>query len=403
LVKNLSKTASGQIVSEETARKICEVIGIPANPAKTAEVKEILSYNYHLPDADLKAENNYFFARTRLGDAHGQAARLEVPMGASINGEMRYRIADHYFSDHLPLDASISRNVRVTNLGPAALSSAGTTPVHLAYHWRDSDGQLIEWEGVRSRLPIDLVAGRTMTVPMLVRTPRVEGTYMLELTLVHEQVHWLDGDARRITVRVSCNGSDPVPEDWVQTGKQYDYRSDHVLGQEMLQEEFGNGGGMRRKVLEIGGCCHPQAERLSADVYNVDIDVQTLQIGHLRPRNMPGQVRFICADANQLPFVDASVDAIVMFSTFHHFAQPTRLLTGLKRLLKHDGFIALLSEPVGHYLDAERFPDYLNDLKHGINEQSFSLEEYDLMFRRAELRASRVVVDEGSFKGILRV
>jgi ubiquinone/menaquinone biosynthesis C-methylase UbiE len=171
----------------------------------------------------------------------------------------------------------------------------------------------------------------------------------------------------------------------------------------MLLEEFRDGGTAGRTVLEIGGCCHPQTERLACDIYNVDIDVQTLQIGHLRPRNMQGNVRFVCADANELPFADSCFDGIVMFSTFHHFAHPTRLLMSLKRLLKPDGFIALLSEPVGHYLDTDRFPDYVNDLKQGINEQSFSLEEYHMIFQRAGLRSCRVVVDGGSFKGIFRV
>src|SRR5438552_19038456 len=66
LVKNLSRTPSGRIISEDTARKVCEVIGIPTDPAKMAAITAILSHNYHLPDADLKAENNYFFSRARL-------------------------------------------------------------------------------------------------------------------------------------------------------------------------------------------------------------------------------------------------------------------------------------------------------------------------------------------------
>jgi hypothetical protein len=36
------------------------------------------------------------------------------------------------------------------------------------------------------------------------------------------------------------------------------------------------------------------------------------------------------------------------------FADPLDVLTRLKRLVRKDGFLAIMCEPVGHYLNGER-------------------------------------------------
>jgi hypothetical protein len=46
-------------------------------------------------------------------------------------------------------------------------------------------------------------------------------------------------------------------------------------------------------------------------------------------------------------------------------------------------------------------PAFLEELERGINEQSFSLQEYALMFRQAELTPAEVLVDLNSLKARL--
>ena len=77
---------------------------------------------------------------------------------------------------------------------------------------------------------------------------------------------------------------------------------------------------------------------LPHEVYNIDVDVQTLQIGAYRRRNDAHPIRHVAADANDLPFADECFDAVVLFATLHHLPDPARALAHLKRLLKPSGF-----------------------------------------------------------------
>ncbi len=108
---------------------------------------------------------------------------------------------------------------------------------------------------------------------------------------------------------------------------------------------------------------------------------------------------FVCCDAVTAPFVDECFDAIVLFSTLHHFPDPALFLENISRLLKKEGFIAILCEPVGNNLHQDVT---IRDLSKGINEQVFSLEEYLSIFDTAGLTIKFIQVDDGSLKTILK-
>ena len=59
---------------------------------------------------------------------------------------------------------------------------------------------------------------------------------------------------------------------------------------------------------------------------------------------------FVCCDGHQLPFREKSFDFVSMFSALHHFSDPAAVLTKAARLLRHNAFMAVMCEPVGHYL-----------------------------------------------------
>ena len=81
---------------------------------------------------------------------------------------------------------------------------------------------------------------------------------------------------------------------------------------------------------------------------------------------------------------------------------PLTCLRELRRVVKDDGIIALLCEPVGYYQAETLSSVFRNELERGINEQIFSAEEYQHLFMQAGLFATRVIVDRGSIKAILR-
>jgi hypothetical protein len=63
--------------------------------------------------------------------------------------------------------------------------------VVISYHWIHND-KLVVWDGVRTALPRDLRAGGRATVAARVKTPAAPGSYLLQITLVHENVVWFE-------------------------------------------------------------------------------------------------------------------------------------------------------------------------------------------------------------------
>lgn len=92
---------------------------------------------------------------------------------------------------------------------------------------------------------------------------------------------------------------------------------------------------------------------------------------------------FIACDALNTPFATASFDGCVIFAALHHFPDPVNLLLYLKKLVKRDGFFAIMREPCNPNLFD---PDYLRDLRSSINEQMWSIEDYSHIFDEARLK-----------------
>jgi hypothetical protein len=93
---------------------------------------------------------------------------------------------------HVPLEAAANMVFAV----PVTLRNGGNrvwpaSLVLLAYHWF-RDQKLVVWDGERTRLPRDVRAGSQATLAMRVKTPAEPGAYMLQLTLVHENVIWFE-------------------------------------------------------------------------------------------------------------------------------------------------------------------------------------------------------------------
>ena len=402
-VRSLRVTPSDCDVSPETAAEVCRVHGFPSDDASVRTLRQILSHNYHLEDLSLAAENNYFLHRVRVNGrrtARPHAGHDHLP----VNEDVRYRVVGHLLPDALPAGRVLSRNVRVQNTGASVISSKSPHPVYLSYHWRTPAGEVVEFDGERTVFPIDLAPGRTITVPAMIRTPASPGPYMLELTMVREGVAWLDGDATSAGVDVVPDTGAATPSHWEAAGKPaggYTYEDDHRRARDILCAEVGRRHRPGMRLLELGGCCSPMARGLDADVYSVDIDVQTLQVGQLSVA--PGErLRFVCADAHHLPFADHTFDGVVVFSALHHFAAPHEVLARLKPLLRPGAFLAIMCEPVGFYRDGVVSEEFIDELAQGINEQIFTLDEYHHMFRRAGLYTTWAKDEGGSFKAVLQ-
>jgi len=78
------------------------------------------------------------------------------------------------------------------------------------------------------------------------------------------------------------------------------------------------------------------------------------------------------------------------------------MLRALSSKLKPGGLLAALCEPIGHPFAGSASQVFIDELLKGVNEQSFSLEEYAELFLRAGLDEDEVFVDVGSLKAFLR-
>ena len=77
--------------------------------------------------------------------------------------------------------------------------------VAASYRWYVAAGQLVEGNGRRSLLPHDVPAGGSLSMVVRVPVPEAPGEYLLDLTLVQENVAWFDdatGTRERWTVEV---------------------------------------------------------------------------------------------------------------------------------------------------------------------------------------------------------
>ncbi len=394
---------SGFDLTPELASRACQGSGVPDDAEAHQSLREIFAHNYRLADLGLTAENNYFLQRIRVSSA----ARQEAPPAAvpPHRDDARLTVQRHYLPDSLPLNQTASWNMRLVNSGTSWLLAQGEGASFLVSRWRDKRGQLVAGSRERTTLPTNLAPGRALTLPVWLATPAVPGAFELELILTREGVRPSEQIVCMLPVQLRRDWESEVPLSWKflqRDPSTYDYAADHEIGRGFFKEELPKQRNAVERVLEVGGCCNPMCWDVSAEVVSIDIDVQTLQVGQLRCSRTLPHIQFACADAAHLPYVAGAFDCAVMFATLHHLVDPVHCLHELRRVVREDGFIAILCEPVGSYRAETLAAGFRDELEQGINEQIFTAEEYARIFRKAGLSASRAVIDGGSFKVILR-
>jgi hypothetical protein len=77
------------------------------------------------------------------------------------------------------------------NGGGATWRSRGTAGLQVAYHWLDTLGNAIHWDGLRTAFPHPVAPGETVALDVPVVAPRPPGRYVLSFDLVEEHRFWL--------------------------------------------------------------------------------------------------------------------------------------------------------------------------------------------------------------------
>ncbi len=395
----------------ETARQILSAFGLPTDPITTQRVREFFGRKARYGGLLIETEAEQFLDRVRntgyeLNPSPGAAPDAVSSLVAAprSDGKARPRWTQNYVPRRLPPATELLANVRFENIGDAPMQGSGTGHYNVAVRWSDASGHPVPGDDVRTPLPIDLLPGRALTLPVRLQTPPTPGRYTLSLLMVQEGVRWLDDDLLRVPVQITEDSVSQVPTNWWMRDEEFtDYNADHQRGMVLLRGWIEAHAPAHPRILEVGGNAIPMIEELDGELYNIDVDLLGLQVCRLRQRQRQRQraMAVLCADANNLPFPPNFFDVIVIFASLHHFPNPASLLAGLRGRLKPGGFLGVMCEPVGHIWPGAVMPAYLAELQRGVNEQSFTPEEYTRIFNLAELDAAEAIVDKSSLKARL--
>ncbi len=93
--------------------------------------------------------------------------------------------------DVLPAAVDSLLQLKLMNNSAETWVSSGRNPVHLSYRWRlPESGEIVVTDGLRTTLREDVPPGASQISALQVRTPKETGSYLLEISLVQEQVAW---------------------------------------------------------------------------------------------------------------------------------------------------------------------------------------------------------------------
>ncbi|MEK6620107.1 MAG: N-acetylmuramoyl-L-alanine amidase, partial [Chloroflexota bacterium] len=130
---------------------------------------------------DLYKENEFWFKDKGLRPD-------DTPVTVSTDFKATYQVGSPL--PKLEAGKTVIVPVTVTNTGKGTFPVTSSYPVTLGYHWYDAAGLVAVWDGTRTQLPADLLAGQSATLQASVAAPPKGGTYTLRFDLVQEGVGW---------------------------------------------------------------------------------------------------------------------------------------------------------------------------------------------------------------------
>jgi 2-polyprenyl-3-methyl-5-hydroxy-6-metoxy-1,4-benzoquinol methylase len=134
------------------------------------------------------------------------ALRMEtLPLEAA--GKIRLRVVA--FPGSVRTSGNYSVSVLLENGTDTDLKSLHPHPIHLSYHWLDTEGQCLMFEGERTCLLPDARSRSSQQYEVSFVSPSRSGTYILRLTLLQEGIRWFDQLPANVycDVPVKCESS----------------------------------------------------------------------------------------------------------------------------------------------------------------------------------------------------
>jgi len=208
----------------EEKREIARSIGsfLPKNPRTYYE--DVMHINEQTPDSLTKSLKKYFphtivwVATT--SDIVGSLART-FSTNETLNAQSIFAVASNSSLDPAriihqliqnPLDANklnakisvqsypkivapdehFSVEIILDNLSCERWVSLLPNPVYLSYHWLNDKGTYVVFDGIRTSIRYPLSPGESQDFSLNVVAPKINGEYVLQVTLVQESCFWLE-------------------------------------------------------------------------------------------------------------------------------------------------------------------------------------------------------------------
>ncbi len=92
--------------------------------------------------------------------------------------------------DQIPNAADALVPIEIENCGAEHWRVHGRRSVSVAYHWTTVNGEMIEFEGIRTPIPHDIAPGQALQLKAFLRAPDQPGQAILMWTLVQDEVAW---------------------------------------------------------------------------------------------------------------------------------------------------------------------------------------------------------------------
>ena len=126
------------------------------------------------------------------------------------------------------------------------------------------------------------------------------------------------------------------------------YDSDHAGIYEMCKDDYPPileelKKGTFENLLDVGCGTGPMVELLASefpDKHYTGLDLTPRMIEVANAKGIEN-ARFIVGDAEDLPFDDASFDAVICANSFHHYPNPQMFFDGVARVLRPGGMLVL--------------------------------------------------------------
>jgi len=96
----------------------------------------------------------------------------------------------------LTLDVGLSQKIKIElyNGSRETFITSAAKPLYLSYHWYKSNGDVYEFDGIRTSINQSVLKGDLAIIDMVVKVPKEVGNYIFLPTLVLEGKAWLENE-----------------------------------------------------------------------------------------------------------------------------------------------------------------------------------------------------------------